>query len=62
VQIVSTSSFLCGIGLDQMVTCWGKIAQNPVPGFFTQLTSNRIAVCGVLVDGSVKCWGGMILR
>jgi hypothetical protein len=61
VQLVSGSTFSCGITITQTVQCWGGIPgqQIPeqVPGLFTQITASELYACGVRTDGSLLCWG-----
>ena len=60
-QLVSGSTFSCGITITQTVQCWGGIEgqQIPeqVPGLFTQITASELYACGVRTDGSLLCWG-----
>ena len=48
--------FSCGITLDQVVLCWGRVNE-AVEGLYSQITAAKHFGCGVLTDGRVQCWG-----
>ena len=54
--------FACGIGADQLVSCWGDStnggAQPPIDlGRVRALASAAVSSCAVRIDNTVRCWG-----
>lgn len=70
-QIIAGAFSTCGIGSDQIVSCWGQAPQNggddannrstpsPIAGgvAFTSVTGGPTHFCGVATDQSIYCWG-----
>jgi len=57
VQVVTGTSFGCGLGIDQKVTCWGAYQGMEVDGLYTQISAHTYYACGIRTDESINCWG-----
>ncbi len=59
VQIVTGSTYGCGLLLDQTVLCWGKIQTTPIQGMFTQIVGTDHYACGLMIDKQIQCFGAL---
>ncbi|KFN43213.1 beta-propeller fold lactonase family protein [Arenimonas oryziterrae] len=60
VQVVSGSSFSCGLRRAGTIACWGDATSGkttPPSGQFTQIAASGLYACGLRFNGDMVCWG-----
>ena len=58
VQLSAGHLHTCGLGVDELVRCWGRIGSSFVSKTkFSSVSSGEFHACGVAKAGGVLCWG-----